>query len=155
EVAIFGQGNPTYVGMSGSGSRWFVVGEDVLNGDGTLKEKFENRYRGVADAVPLKAGRLIYIDQPLGLNIYSLKFTRANKPSYLVELSEIEMNDLSKILRAICSLRANSDSFNHLEKFSVVIESFSELEEEIKTEFGVEVFKSCMEQLTTLQSGIR
>ncbi|MBC2601988.1 hypothetical protein [Puniceicoccus vermicola] len=154
-VVIFGEGNPTYVGMSGSGSRWFVIGEKVVDANGNLKKKFEERYRDVANAIPLKSGRLIHIDEPLGLNIYSLKFTRAEKPSYLVELSEIEMNDLSKILSAICSLRANIDSLNHFDRSSVMMEDFIELEEEIRTEFGVEVFKSCMEQLTTLQSGVR
>lgn len=150
-VTVLGQGKPTYVGLSGPGSRWFVIGEDVMNANGDLKDKYEDRFGDIADVIPLQPGRLLFIDEPRGLNIYSLKFTSEKMPPYLVQLGENEINDLSRILRVVCSLRSKNAPFIELERIPEVLHELAKIENDIESEFGMELMDQFLQQLAEFQ----
>ena len=153
---------PTHIAMAGAGSRWFVIGEDVVGPEGKVKSKFVERYSGIADLIPLAAGMLVDVEDPEGLNIYSIVFKGGVNWSHMIKLNDLELSDLISILSAACSLRNNSENSFSVEDRIELLDILIEMEDRVSTSFGndlVERFIARLENETlnevSSESGLR
>lgn len=134
-VAVFTD-RPTHITMAGAGSRWFVIGEDVVGPEGKVKSKFVERYGGVGDLIPLAAGMLVDVEDPEGLNIYSIEFKGSINWSHMIKLNDPELSDLISLLSAACSFKDNSEKSFSVEDRIELLDILISMKNRVNTSFG-------------------